>query len=177
MELPSLSYTDLLAQGDVAQALVASAFSSAPSALGALVVTGLPPFFAPLHARLLQLGYEFGSLPPEVRERSSDPASHYAFGWSHGKERMNGRLDVAKGSFYNNASAGDDEDVRNIWPSEVDIEASFKEMSRFLVELGIQVARLCDGALTAYGGTAGGQGKSLESLIRESRACKSRLLH
>ncbi|KAJ1530126.1 hypothetical protein HK405_001785, partial [Cladochytrium tenue] len=70
--------------------------------LGVLVVDGLGEAgFAAKRARLLAQGSALAALPPEALERATHAASSYSFGWSHGKERVDGRLDFAKGSFYN----------------------------------------------------------------------------
>lgn len=44
----------------------------------------------------------FATLPEEVKKKTEHPESHYSFGWSHGKEILEGKPDFSKGSYYNN---------------------------------------------------------------------------
>lgn len=86
-------------------------------------------------------------MPEADRERCADPSSRYSFGWSHGKEIMNGKPDSLKGSYYANPII-DNPDVEpelrvaypeyygvNIWPSK-DLQAiegfedAFKDLGR-----------------------------------------------
>ena len=69
--------------------------------LGILVVRGVPGV-AERRAALLPLGARFAALPASARAKYEHAASYYAFGWSHGKEKLEGRPDLAKGSYYNN---------------------------------------------------------------------------
>ena len=42
-------------------------------------------------------------LPEEVKSSLEHKESFYAFGWSHGKEQLQGGVpDLGKGSYYNN---------------------------------------------------------------------------
>jgi hypothetical protein len=82
------------------------------------ITAGLPPAFADLREKLFYLAEKLATLPVEVQDRLlTRPETSYLFGWSHGKEVMNGvgeaksaampRLtaqvpDVQKGSYYAN---------------------------------------------------------------------------
>lgn len=93
---------------------------------------------------------------------------------SCGKEIMNGKQDYLKGSYYNNPS----EDDSNIWPSEEDcpgFKDSFQELCGMMVEIGVLVARACDGFVGEGEGLVGG--KTVEALVAGSSASKARLLH
>jgi isopenicillin N synthase-like dioxygenase len=126
---------------------------------------------------------EFASLPEDVKEKYTDEEGYWSFGWSHGKEIMNGRpyvlsffsppktiratltllsisrSDTLKGSFYNNPTVDSppvSDDLRrlhptyyrpNVWPSEEDcpgFEQAFKDLARFMIDVGKKVARACD---------------------------------
>lgn len=54
------------------------------------ILADLPSEFPKLRNDLLRLADRFASLPEEVREKYSRAEVQYMFGWSHGKEIMNG---------------------------------------------------------------------------------------
>ncbi|KAJ8084384.1 hypothetical protein PM082_003153 [Marasmius tenuissimus] len=97
-----ISYSDLVSNPLSLGASIEAAFGSNPDCLGIIVVRDLPPTYAQYRERLLRLAYRFATLPEDVRERYTDPSSRYSFGWSHGKEIMNGKPDTLKGSYYAN---------------------------------------------------------------------------
>ena len=66
---------------------------------------GLPTEFAQLRKRLFHLAHAFATLPEETRETLSRADSSYLFGWSHGKEVMNGVRPLHTDS------------TRSIWPT------------------------------------------------------------
>jgi hypothetical protein len=51
---------------------------------------------------LLPLAFTFANLPEEVKAATETPECWYAYGWSHGKEKLAGQPDYSKGSYYNN---------------------------------------------------------------------------
>lgn len=69
--------------------------------LGLLCVAGVPDH-AEQRAQLLRLAHSFATLPDDVKLKYEHAASFYNFGWSHGKEMLEGRPDLSKGSFYAN---------------------------------------------------------------------------
>lgn len=169
--------------------LLERAFSSSATSLGLLIVSDLPPEFSELRRRLLLLSNAFASLPEHRREAYADEASSYTFGWSCGKERMNGKLDSAKGSFYANPQwdrtpptrEGGPEGV-NLWPKNEDgvdgFEEAFKGLCKVMVEVGGLVARACQGVVGAdEGGKKLANSKTVEELVMSSKANKARLLH
>jgi hypothetical protein len=79
---------------------IKAAFGSEPGALGVCLVKNVPGF-ADKRERLLKLASVFAGLPDEIKAQCEHKPSSYLFGWSHGKEFMNGKLDLAKGSYYN----------------------------------------------------------------------------
>ena len=64
---------------------ITRAFGSSADALGLILVSGLPAEFAKLREDALLAAARFAALPESVRERYTDPDSHFSFGWSHGK--------------------------------------------------------------------------------------------
>ena len=53
-------------------------------------------------ATLLPLASKLATLPPAVLSSLEVPDAKWSVGWSHGKERFEGVVDTAKGSFYAN---------------------------------------------------------------------------
>jgi hypothetical protein len=49
----------------------------------------------------------FANLPDEVKDKYSLAKAYYSFGWSHGKENLQGKPDFSKGSYYNNPETND----------------------------------------------------------------------
>jgi len=168
---------------------IEQAFGSHPDSLGILVVRDLPPSYTIYRERLLKQAYKFAKLDESVRDKYTDPASKYSFGWSHGKEIMNGRPDFLKGSYYANptvdnpiASAEDRAAYpeyygQNIWPNEQDAEGfekAFKDLGRFVFKIGCELAVACQPfALSRLSDSS----LSLPKLIGTSRINKARLLH
>ncbi|KAL1405285.1 hypothetical protein Q8F55_008912 [Vanrija albida] len=186
MAAVQITYDALLHDPASVQASIASAFGSAPGALGAIFITDLPPAFPALRGKLFHLAHVLGNLPPETRDSLARPATAYAFGWSHGAEVMNGVADTAKGSYYANPLL-DLPDVSaekrarypeyyagNVWPSGIggleEFEAAFKALGRFVASVGVALARACEAFVAV-------EGRSIAALIEESKANKARLLH
>ena len=115
--------------------------------------------------------------------------SKYSFGWSHGKEKLQGKPDVSKGSYYANPQYDrpvDDESIiaqhsafvhPNIWPTDdlPELEPAFKLLGQLVVDTGVLVAKQCDayleGACSSY------PRQRLQNVIETSKCCKARLLH
>lgn len=111
-----ISYKDLVERPTELRESISKGFGSDPDSLGIVVVQGtlcppvnrvldeianlpcftlafnpdLPAVFPALREKLLRLSNTFASLPDDVREKYADAASQYSFGWSMGKEVMNG---------------------------------------------------------------------------------------
>ncbi|GAA6062694.1 hypothetical protein JCM10212_004752 [Sporobolomyces blumeae] len=184
IEPVTVSYASLVSQDAALPSQIRSAFDSSPSSLGLLIVKDLPTEFAQLRKRLLLLSNAFASLDEATREKYTHEASSYSFGWSHGKEIMNGEPDRLKGSFYNNPTSDEtpglnagDAPTKNIWPNEKGVEGyeeAFKALCKLMVDVGGLVAAACD-QLVGDSGTA--SSKTVEELLRQSQASKARLLH
>lgn len=195
----TISYNQLVSSDPSLSSSISRAFSSAPSSLGLLIVKDLPAEFPRLRTRLLHLSNAFASLPEHVRERYADEASGYLFGWSQGKEVMNGRPDTLKGSYYNNptyevedeGTSGEEKTGqgrparrlrrRNVWPREPETEGfqqAFQDLCKLMVEVGTHVARACEAFVRGESGEQQlANAKSVEELVGQSRSNKARLLH
>ncbi|GAA5948953.1 hypothetical protein JCM21900_003150 [Sporobolomyces salmonicolor] len=179
-----IPYPSLVSKDASLPALIQQAFDSSDSSLGLVIISDLPPEFPALRKRLLLLSNAFASLPEETREKYSHMGSNYSYGWSHGKEIMNGKPDILKGSYYNNPVYDEspglcegDAPVQNIWPKEKGVEGyeeAFKELCKLMVEVGGLVAAACD---QLVGGAGAASTKSVEELVRQSHSSKARLLH
>jgi hypothetical protein len=111
-----VSYVTLLENSEEVQSHLKRAFGSEEGCLGIVVVQGtctasdgggvhdhrnvpltshfgaadLPEAFQALRIRLFYLAHALANQPEAVRESLSRPETKYSFGWSHGKEVMNG---------------------------------------------------------------------------------------
>ncbi|KAG0246285.1 hypothetical protein BGX31_003188 [Mortierella sp. GBA43] len=160
-----------------------------------MLVSNLPSEYMGLRERLLKLASTFAALPEEVKEKSVHAASRYSFGWSCGKEIMNGKPDVSKGSYYANPLMDEPESSKelqeqfleychpNVWPREdlPELEQAFKDLGQFVVGIGKEVAKKCD-AFVYSKLSASSTGTSyspthLQDVIRDSKTTKARLLH
>ncbi|KAI0343993.1 Clavaminate synthase-like protein [Trametopsis cervina] len=187
----SISYRTLISDPSSLTASIEKAFGSQPDSLGIIIVRDLPPTYVSARERLLKLAYKFASLDERTRERFADPKSRYSFGWSHGKEIMNGKPDTLKGSYYANPVV-DEPNVspiireaypeyygKNIWPTE-DItevqgfEQAFKDLGRFVFGVGCELAVACQPFASTY---LSDSSLSLSGLIQSSQTAKARLLH
>ena len=184
-QVVTLDYNDLVANENLS-AKIEEAFGI--SGLGVLTVKNVPNL--PTHrAALLPLAREFAILPEQVKEKYVHKESFYSFGWSHGKEKLQGKPDYAKGSFYANPQYDrpiDDEELiakhapfihPNIWPTPdlPELEPAFKNLGQLIVSVGELVAHQCDNfvreKLSDY------PNQKLSGIIKGSKCCKARLLH
>jgi isopenicillin N synthase-like dioxygenase len=184
--LVALEYDDLVAGVDLT-AQIGKAFSE-ESSLGILTVVNIPGL-AEKRQALLPLANRFARLPADMKERYEVPEAFYNCGWSHGREKLQGKPDYAKGSYYANPLYDrpvDDEELiekfasfvaPNVWPSEAlpALEPAFKELGRVMVEVGALVAKQCDSHVAKL--CPGYTHRKLETVIRTSKCCKGRLLH
>jgi len=110
--------------------------------------------------------------------------SYYNFGWSHGKEKLQGKPDVSKGSFYANPQYDEpetDPDLikkypaflhPNIWPKDnlPELEVALKDLGQLIVNTGILVAKQCDQYVNhkcpSY------SKDKLTNIIKTSKCCK-----
>jgi hypothetical protein len=162
--------------------------------LGILAVRNVP-HMAENRARCLPMAYRFGNLPAEVKAKYEHAASFYSFGWSHGKEKLEGKADFAKGSYYANPvhdrPVVDEEIIKkypafahpNIWPTEEDcagFEKAFKTCAGMMVDVGKLLAKHCDAyvrtQLASFGAGDKPSPVPMHRIIRDCRCHKARLL-
>ena len=189
-----VDYTDLvggLENGSVdLNAKIEAAFSH--DGLGLIVVRNVPGVEERRNA-LLPLAKRFALLPASVKEKYEHPESFYSFGWSHGKEKLQGGLpDVAKGSFYNNPTANKPFDDPatiaeyptfahpNIWPTDElpELEPAFMNLGGLIVDTGKLLAKHVDSYVRTRLEEKGHKNEvRLFDVIAQSRVTKARLLH
>lgn len=189
-DVVSISYQTLVSSPLSLETSIEEAFGSHPQALGIILVKDLPPVYPIYRERLLKLAYNFAHLDEDVREKYVDPGSIYSYGWSHGKEIMNGRPDTLKGSYYANPVI-DVPDVNpavkaayppiygdNVWPDKNEIgiegfEEAFKNLGRLVFDVGCQLAGACQPFVSKY---LTDVSLSVPELI-STQTAKARLLH
>ena len=193
--LQTIDYDALLNSTDekAVEAAVASAFG--PNGLGVLAVTNVPAALTAKRRRLLRLGQKLGTLPDDVLKQYERPELCYCAGWSRGREKFRGQLDVAKGSWYANglyrdAAAGDahlrerypESTTEPQWPSPDllgdSLEDAFRDLSRDLHALSRHVLRRCDAvAERALRKRGVAYETTLSEVVDRSRLHVGRLLH
>ncbi|WWC90063.1 uncharacterized protein L201_004996 [Kwoniella dendrophila CBS 6074] len=188
----AISYQDLSQHPESLHEDIVAALGSEPGCLGIIVIRDIPSDFTILRERLFRLSHKFANLPDEVKETLAKPETSYCFGWSHGKEIMNGKPDTQKGSFYANPLM-DNPDVSdrlrqdhpeyysgNVWPSGIegleDFENTFKALGKIVFNVGIALAKACEKFVSPSISNQSGT-KTVESLISTSKCNKARLLH
>ncbi|KAF9478690.1 Clavaminate synthase-like protein [Pholiota conissans] len=185
-----ISYQSLVTSPETLGPAIEKAFGSDPTCLGIIIVRDLPAEYPKYRECLLKLAYHFGHLDEAIRESYSNKTSNYSFGWSHGKEIMNGKPDTLKGSFYANPIIEDitvplEERTKfpeyygqNIWPKTEkgveEFEQAFKDLSRLIFKVGCELAIACQPFASLHFADST---LSLADLIRDSQTTKARLLH
>lgn len=193
----TLEYADLLkAPSPTTIADIEAAFGV--TGLGLLLVRGVPNF-AQARAAALPHAFTFGTLPKSTLDKYEHAASSFSFGWSHGKEKLGGKPDSAKGSFYFNPILDEPDAIRNeltldpslapflhsnIWPTVTDapeFEQDIKILSRLMVETGAILAPHVDAFTASFLKNRGASlpipSATLECVIRDSLTHKGRLLY
>lgn len=184
-EVVTLDYNDLISGKDLT-AEIEKAYSY--DGIGVLTVKNVPNFVE-ARAKMLPLAREFAILPEEIKEKYVHKESYYSFGWSHGKENLQGAPDLSKGSYYANPQYDTpvtDEKIiaeypsfvhPNIWPKDdlPALEFAFKDLGQIIVHVGSLIGKQCDNYIRTKCPTYNTQ--IIERTINESKCCKARLLH
>ena len=184
-KLVVLTYDDLKNGVDLT-AKIEAAFGS--NGMGILAVEGVPDLKAK-REQLLPLAPKFAAFSDEVKAKYEHPQSFWSFGWSHGKEKLQGRPDFAKGSYYANPCENEpftDPDVikeymsfahPNIWPTKElpALEGAFMGLGQTIVSVGMLVAEQCD-KFVEKNSKHYVKGK-LRHVLGESKVTKARLLY
>jgi isopenicillin N synthase-like dioxygenase len=188
-----LDYNELMNANSNLSAQIAKAFGNKDACLGICFVKNVPTL-PELREKLLISASKLASLGPDLVELE-DKDSLYSFGWSHGKEIMNGKPDTAKGSFYNNPVFNTPPGITsekqtlypcyynsNIWPKSMpELESEFmnvyiiNKLAKLVIEVGQKVAFHCDKFLLETFPEL--PENFLVSMIKDSEIHKSRLLH
>ncbi|EER17065.1 conserved hypothetical protein [Perkinsus marinus ATCC 50983] len=127
-DLVIVEYEDVTCpEADLSEA-VYKAFG--PDGIGAIGIRGVP-HWEELWRSVLPLSHKLATLPPSKLQALEHEPSMYNVGWSHGKEKLGDKPDLAKGSFYFNPLTDDPlPELReafpwavpkNLWPAETDI--------------------------------------------------------
>lgn len=181
----TLNFDDLVNDVDLSD-LIEQAFGW--DGIGLLTVKNIPDL-STLRSRLLPLAREFSLLDESAKLKYTQPESKFSFGWSHGKEKLEGRPDLSKGSYYANPlydKPVEDEDLisrypafisPNIWPREdlPALEVAFKDLGKLIVSVGLLVSKQCDRYIKKKCPSYR-EGK-LHHIVQNSLCCKARLLH
>ncbi|RKP35591.1 hypothetical protein BJ085DRAFT_28259 [Dimargaris cristalligena] len=184
---------------------IEEAFGEKDHCLGLVLVRNIPNLVAYRDA-LLDRTPGLAHLPAAEKDRLTDPGSRFLFGWSHGREMMNGKPDWRKGSFYANpvldqpaallsssssssaaaAVVTDHALVEgypeyysgNSWPQEEHLPG-FKEAFQELGQLIVQVGSLIAVHCDRYLAqkVPDYNPAFLQTLIKNSDTIKARLLH
>lgn len=186
VRITSLAYDELVTGKDLREEIERAFGYDGP---GLLTVSGVPGL-AEARARLLPLARAFATLPDATKRKYEHARSFYSIGWSHGREKLQGRPDVAKGSYYANplhdAPFSDPADIAkypafaepNVWPTEElpELRGAFMHAGQLIHAVGCLVASQCDRFVSErlqdrY------PPQRISQLLRSSRCCKARLLH
>jgi isopenicillin N synthase-like dioxygenase len=181
-----LDYNDLINDEVNLNEEISTAFGV--DGVGVLTVKNVPNYMT-CREKLLPLSRQFATLRDEVKEKYVHKDSFYSFGWSHGKEKLQGKPDTSKGSFYANPQYNrpvDDEDLiakypafihPNIWPTDdlPELEHAFKDLGQLIVSVGKLVAKHCDKFVLSN--CPSYKPHHLEEIVDTSKCCKARLLH
>ncbi|KAI9347966.1 hypothetical protein DFJ73DRAFT_836010 [Zopfochytrium polystomum] len=186
-DVSTVSLTDLRSEDADLAAAIAKGFGNGPDCLGIIIVKDLDEKFSRLRSRLLRLASVFADLPEDAKAAVTHTDSSYLFGWSHGKELMDGKPDFAKGSYYNNPVIDDPADpdfaknfpaygFPNVWPKELpELKEAFLELGRYVTDVGILLAGHCDRYVSSAFPDL--PQNLLKGPIRDSKIHKARLLH
>ncbi|RXK36713.1 hypothetical protein M231_06020 [Tremella mesenterica] len=161
-----ISFPTLLSDPDGLRKDIEKAFGHDLGCLGVILISDLPEEYNHLRENLFRLGERFATLPERNREKYARPETSYMFGWSHGKEVMNGKPDLLKGSFYANPLT----DLPDV-PSS--LRASYPELGKIIYEVGLSLAKACETFVSSS--IEGSEG--VGDLLKGSNCHKARLLH
>ena len=144
---------------------------------------------------LLPLARRLASLDATELDALEDPESTYQFGWSHGRESLDGKPDRMKASFYANPRSDDDPaggggsnnkelmkkyptyTRQNLWPSKSlpELRPALCDLGDLICEVGKHVAREIDSYVGQH--CPSYETGLLRRIVEEGKYHKARLLH
>jgi len=146
------------------------------------------PGYEELRKELLPLASRFAELPEESKAKCVDPSTKYSFGWSHGKESFQGKVDTAKGSYYANPMydrCTDDAALikkyphsygPNIWPEALpELGPAFLKLGTLICGVGTLLSKHLDTYAAAQNPNY--TGNRISGIFSKAKAYKGRLLH
>ncbi|ODV98068.1 hypothetical protein PACTADRAFT_36921 [Pachysolen tannophilus NRRL Y-2460] len=165
--------------------------------LGIIVVKDLPQEYYELRLKVLSAASILAKLPKHELERMENEEATWLIGWSLGKEKLNGKPDLFKGSYYINCSFYKDfnkegpisEEIvgfdkykaytcANLWPSQ-ELMPNFvmdcKRLINLIISVSIEVAKNCD--RYCLQNIENYKPRYLETIVEKSYTTKARLLH
>jgi isopenicillin N synthase-like dioxygenase len=166
---------------------IEAAFGNNEKSFGILLVKGIPNYVE-YRQKLLPLASKLAQLPEDTLKKLEDPESRYMFGWSRGRETMNGKLDFSKGSFYANPvtdTPTEDKKLQdaypeychpNLWPEELpELRTALRDLGQLMLNTATLIASKCDkflkNTIPDY------EDGLLYKIFKETRSSKARLLH
>ncbi|KAG9402452.1 hypothetical protein AC1031_007065 [Aphanomyces cochlioides] len=175
-----------LLQGGDCGTLIEDAFG--PNGLGILAVANVPGL-EERRQTCLPLAFKVANMDEEAKKKYELGEAYYAFGWSHGKESLQGKPDYSKGSYYNNPRFNqptEDADLMakfptmyhpNIWPQDEvpELEKAFMQLGQLIIDTGLLIASECDKYVQSKCPTY--EAGKLHNRITNSRVHCGRLLH
>jgi hypothetical protein len=84
-----LDYNELVVDSKDFSSEIETAFGN--DGVGVLTVKNVPGFVE-ARAKLLPISRKFATLPNEIKDKYVHKESFYSFGWSHGKEKLQGNF-------------------------------------------------------------------------------------
>jgi isopenicillin N synthase-like dioxygenase len=185
IETVTLDYNSLLNKETDLKSELEKAFGN--QGLGVCLIKNVPGLVEK-RSQLLRLASVFANLQDSVKQECVHPESSFLFGWSHGKEIMNGKPDSAKGSYYNNPILDDplqnqeyiqkypEYGYPNVWPKQMpEFKEAFMSLGALIVDVGILLASHCDEYLTSTYPDI--PSNFISNALKDSKTCKARLLH
>lgn len=181
-----LDFQDLLNSNSDLHSQIESAYGA--EGLGILTIKNVPRLDV-ARKMLLPLAQKFGTLDESIQSKFTHAQSNYSFGWSHGKENLEGKVDRYKGSFYanpqydipceNEVLVNDNIEFihPNIWPKSdlPELEFAFKDLGQIIIQVGTLIAKRCDEYIKSK--MPNYHQDMLQSTIEKSLCNKGRLLH
>ena len=148
-----INFKDIVTQDKALFAKFEEAYGN--EGIGAIVVNNIPEF-PEKRKKLLPYAQMLTKLNRSTLEKMESPEYFYSVGWSHGREKFQGKPDLLKGSYYACPTSdkflmastdGGTSECYNKWPEAGVLdgfEDSFKDLGRYINLVGIEIAKNLD---------------------------------